>query len=1095
MKAFVKFPCWRAEEPPNFVRTEALEGERATFLSVHLPIQGFETIIGTLPQQTEHALLEALLPRRHAIVLVEGEPGSGKSHLIRWLKFGWPGGGRDHPVLVPRSDGSLLGTLERLRRELGPEFAAPLVGLGRVDQLAQQGRAQAFLGQLVTFCQSANYATEPPLHAEWLDQHEVWKLLNHNALREEWQAPEELIRLLMGAEGKRDQEVARFTPAHIADLVRIVRSNKSKVISFRVQKLFVRLQNEFSHIQETLQATDDVDLQLERLASTAPDTVKLLEALNARREDAIQGLLGIQRNELQGKFLEVRRLLRKAGLRLVLMLEDITNLQGVDRQLMEALLPNVQSEEHADLCELVAVLGVTPYYYDQAFAGLGNVRDRLFLHLRLTPVDAQGLARKEAMFLRTPESRLRFSATYLNATRLGRERVEAWAGEGTEHERPNACAPCPFRGPCHAAFGSVEVQGIGEGAVGLYPLSIHAAEQMWEQLRDPEGKRSLKTPRGLLINVISPALHGHQALREGHFPTDEMENVNLDRLSPGPDVRDLLEQVPPGEERERLRRTIVWWGDRSSGVVKASAGGDIYSGVPRTVMGAFALPWPGHGVVSPALVTEDGEPVGQTPGADSAPQAPPQTPPPSTPAPKPSVGNGVAPVPPAAGPQAAPRVELVPEWEASLQMLDRWREGDRLVDAARWETLLEGLLSSISPGDIGCSRKLWSTVFTKENITLEGAKARTTALHFELPRVGEVHRGLTALVWLQYGKNLDRTTSARRFAELAAFQGWLLEQAKAHYHRVLDSMRTELGGDPVQLAIRALVTGGWLAGSVPMEGSPHEVWDRTLTAELPSQESRSGPWAALVKAFSDRRLELLELVGDWAQVGQESQQSRLVEPGRVYEAVRSAAADLGTWPDGKGRFPAGLSRLKLLHELVQKLRTTLVPVVLEEERRLQGLAAQLMERTGGKDSEAFLTQTHEVLTALPEIDVLLVPVAHQNRWSEARQGLLKTGLLGGNKQRLRALDDAIWTLKDEARDADVLEALRRTRSVSATDLKLVHEAVEQAARAISSAHAVARGWVAQTPGEAGPLDVLRRAAKRIVAAGVAVRDAGGGRHG
>ncbi|WNG26293.1 hypothetical protein F0U62_21395 [Cystobacter fuscus] len=1093
MKAFVNFPCWRAEEPEHFVRTEALQGHRATFLAVHLPIQGFVTVIGALPQHTERAVLEALVPRRHAIVLVEGEPGSGKSHLIRWLEVSWPNPDkRDYPVLVPRSDGSLLGTLERLRQRLGPTFAAPLVGLGRVDQLAQQGRAQAFLGQLVTLCQSASYAAEPPLHAEWLDRSEAWKLLNHNALRAEWSAPEEIVRLLGGAEGKRDQQMVRFKPAHIADLVRIIRGSTARVMGFRVQQLFVQLQNEFPLVQEVLQATDDVDLQYERLAGTAPSTVKLLEALNARREDAIQGLLGIQRNELQGKFLEVRRLLGKAGLRLVLLLEDITNLQGVDRQLIEALLPNVQAEEHADLCELVAVLGVTPGYYHDAFSGLGNVRDRLYLHLRLTHSETQGLAKTEATFLREPESRLRFSATYLNATRLGRAEVEKWARRGTEQERPNACASCPFRAPCHAAFGAVEVQGIGEGAVGLYPLSKHAAEQMWEQLRDPEAKRSLKTPRGLLINVISPALNGHQALREGRFPTDEVENVNLERLSPGPDVVDLLAQVAP-EDRERLRRAIVWWGERSSGVVQTRTEGDFYSGVPRTVMGAFALPWPSQGVVPPALATDSagGQPAVPPPGV-----SPPPPPPPSpSPAPKPSVGTTVAPVQPATAPAADPGAELPGEWKTRLQGLDRWREGERPADAATWETLLVGLLSNISPGDIGCSRKLWDTLFTKENVTLEGAKARMTSLQFVMPRVGEVHRGLTALVWLQHGRNLDRATSSRRFAEFAAFQGWLLEQAKAHYDQGLASVRKELGGDPVRLVVRALVTGGWLTGTAPVEGSAHEVWTRTLASQPPPQESRSGLWSKLVHDFDHWRPYLLDLLGDWAQVGQESRDVGLVDPAQVYEAVRTAPGELERWPEGKGHFIGGLAQLKQLHELMQKFRANLVPSVREEERQLQGRAAQVMETTGGKDAEAFLSQVNDMLTALLDIDRLLVSAANWSQWGQAWKSLEKAGLVGENKERIRMLDDAIWTLKDEARDADVLEALRRARSLNSADLKLVHEAVEQAARAITSAHGMARGWVAPTSGEAGSLDVLRRAAKRIAAAGAAVRDACGGRHG
>jgi tRNA pseudouridine13 synthase len=83
---------------------------------------------------------------------VEGEPGSGKSHLIRWLYVNWPTGGRDLPILLQRLEvhptGPLWGAGEppgqgpaRLRElAIAARFPALAAGLVR-NGLQQERRA------------------------------------------------------------------------------------------------------------------------------------------------------------------------------------------------------------------------------------------------------------------------------------------------------------------------------------------------------------------------------------------------------------------------------------------------------------------------------------------------------------------------------------------------------------------------------------------------------------------------------------------------------------------------------------------------------------------------------------------------------------------------------------------------------------------------------------------------------------------------------------------------------------------------------------------------------------------------------------------
>src|SRR5690349_3003098 len=87
--------CWRAEDARAIFVTEALEGDDAIFLATHTPIEGFDVAgrdAGEFSGRDEHAILEAIADptRQHAFCVVQGEPGSGKSHLIRWLSVNWP---------------------------------------------------------------------------------------------------------------------------------------------------------------------------------------------------------------------------------------------------------------------------------------------------------------------------------------------------------------------------------------------------------------------------------------------------------------------------------------------------------------------------------------------------------------------------------------------------------------------------------------------------------------------------------------------------------------------------------------------------------------------------------------------------------------------------------------------------------------------------------------------------------------------------------------------------------------------------------------------------------------------------------------------
>jgi hypothetical protein len=1085
--SFVKYACWSDGEIDTFVRTTALEGDKAVFLGVHLPIAGFECVAGRLPEPTEEALFQALHERRpHVLALVEGEPGSGKSHLIQWLRYRWPDHGNDHVVIVPRSDGSLLGALERLRSGLGEPFAEPLRGLGQVAEHSLEGRAQAFLGQLVTFCQKTSFAqgVSLPKHADWLEQTSAWRILNHNALRSEWQAPREIVHILGGAGGKRDQQVARFTPAHVVQMIEIILANGGKIGSLAPQALFVQLQREVTSVVRGVvkEHRDDIDAQIAALGNGAPNTRKLLQALDARCEHAVQGLLGIQRDELQKRFLEVRRRLRAAGRRLVLLLEDITNLQGVDRQLIEALLPSAATPEERDLCDLVAALGVTPQYKDQFIEGLGNLLDRLTLHIQLTTSETHEVLARKACFLIDPEIRARFVATYLNAVRVKQVRMKAWVDGDPDRPRPNACEGCPHRKPCHAAFGSITIPKVDHGPVGLYPFTHESIERFWTRLTDPERKRTQRTPRGLLTNVVSVGLRQRDALVRGKFPTEQFEHRNVELIHPGPKVSDLLESVPTPEERERLKRTIVWWGDREDGSIRTKGDGRSYSGVSQGVMAAFALEWPAEGTVQPIpeemlTRTPKAAATGDDPASVAVPVAAP------SPAAKSATG------PSTRQESKRPEPPLSKEWVERLEHLNAWAAGKPLASSAAWEELLFSTVTKIAPEDLGIPRWLWHKVMTKENIVLEGTRRSPDTIQLVIPRGAVVHHGLTALAWLRHGNVTDEAKRVEHFGNAARFQAAHARRAAEHVRGIEVKVREYLGGDPGTLAAKALVVFAWLSAEPPaksrtaLPAAPHaEQWHAALRARL-SRRGLTEGWTSLGQTHEEWIGCLREIIAETERVGPQPQEDRgldsaLLNPGVLSNAVRELVEAPARWAPTQKTIPAKSLRefLSPIHDIVGKLRAAFQGAVEAEDEAILALVRAIDAQTGSNAVEGFVERTKKTVEDLQRLDPNLVPTSLASELSQSLKQLLQQGLAFGS-DGLRAADDAIADLADAPRDADIPTKLTRVVGAPRLDLAALHLTVDHAARAIRSAHGKASAWMAESGVEG--TEELEAAASRI----------------
>ncbi len=120
------FRCWSADSVRRTIYSDigALSGDAdAVFLAAHTPtvlghVRGPDVVTGDLGEQRVHDTLLDAVGRdvdRNTLIAVTGAPGSGKSHIVRWVHAHvHPTDERFHVVYVPRA----VQTIRQLLRHL-----------------------------------------------------------------------------------------------------------------------------------------------------------------------------------------------------------------------------------------------------------------------------------------------------------------------------------------------------------------------------------------------------------------------------------------------------------------------------------------------------------------------------------------------------------------------------------------------------------------------------------------------------------------------------------------------------------------------------------------------------------------------------------------------------------------------------------------------------------------------------------------------------------------------------------------------------------------------------------------------------------------
>jgi hypothetical protein len=847
--SFRKVVCWRDKAVRRILNIEAIRTSDSVFLATHHPVHMYRMDVQgkqTKRAYTQQELLKDFLDPQEEFQFVPilGATGVGKSHLVRWLDIQI----RNHPstdanrrvLLVKKAGASLRDILrqildmDELKGEPFDTYRGQLDDAGEdISEKEQRRRLLFELGVAVD-------KYDP--FAETDDRASLSK--KSLRLKKAEKVMSEKLPALLGDEYFRKDYWLKE-----GGVIEEIHAKAFKADATRKRPEFT---------QEDLPLDlnwGDVSREAPRAADAFRKLKKpefqeaALRVLNHCLGDAIRRVLNFTGNDLFDLMKAVRRELARRDIELVLLIEDIAAVQGLDRQLLASI-----SESDPDLGVMRTAMGCTEGYYEGHIKD--TVRDRVRFRVNLNVTHGQDSAEVDIAL---------FAARYLNAVRLGEEQLEST--EPNEMDVvASACSACKFRAACHGAFGE-------EGGIGLYPFNRASIRAMYDAVSGDEFN-----PRRLITKVLRLVLAQYtDELRNGNFPSKALRQQF--RPHEGSHVDTWLikkweqQQRDTAEQREAV--TDLW--------STTTDGADLSD----VLYYAFGIKDEVHTPVPP----DDQE-------ADDEIDDPPVSPEDET------TGNGRGEEPEETEPEITEREKNLHEREKAL---GDWRGGSKLSQGmvGVFRPLVHDAITHRIDWDAeGLDKRFFadstSGAFREVSIDFTGqgmgqaTSARPTRVTLELPLEGQTSLDvvitLQALLRSSYhghfrykGGSEDLRTAAQ------CIEVWAEE--------ILKQLRRPSKGhnawDPVPaaaelLAVRARMGGAVMDGDVPLEDRVDALF-RDYTFVL---DGRSDKWRKVVETLQDHRESLTDILEAhaWLRKGERAR-TKIYDLARFAEVLNSLESD------------------------------------------------------------------------------------------------------------------------------------------------------------------------------------------------------------
>ena len=873
--AFENYVCWDTGRVRQVMNTSAEHASRPVFLAVHseYPLMVSRPGGGVADGDRDWSIkptefLRTFLSRDnpHMQVAVLGDSGSGKSHFISWMKYSLPKSEDRYTIAIPRTGVSLRGVLELIIYALPEAVRQPYL-----DDLNHSG---------------SQHSSPEDLEERLIS--EIALAIRGDDVKGETNQDLEgaLIQLLPDIFN--DPVLRR----HFRRSGGVIKGLAHQVLSASHEYLPAEDRRDFTIEDLPLTGVQTADMSVDArstcdfLRSNSESQELAVSIINRNLNRAIGQVLNFTGDRLIGLLQDVRRHLREQGQELVLLVEDLARLQGLDLSLLEALIE--EGNEANGLCELRWAAAVTTGYYTR-LPNTVHTRMNFVLQMNIPTEGAGGMIGVGEV--------LAFSAKYLNASRATSEELVDWAGQPDEYRTnpPNACEWCVHKTVCHTAFGEIE-------GVGLYPFN---RDSLINMLQRRDGRFDQRfNPRILVKDVLAEVLGNYgEDLKDGQFPSllllDQMQGRKLP-----PIVQDQLQQQSPAQADRQLS-ILELWGD----------GGTQPTDLAEELYAAF-------GTTKPRL---QGAVPQRTPEPDI---------------------DSVAPQTPSVNPVVA----AIRAWGNGAEMQDnlagtlRPMVFDSIVSNIDWDMcgFVQGYFAGTSSRifdkafSVRFARQLTQANPRPVSITIPGGNGQN--------ELREASMALEGLYQFRQHGNWDFPEGLDLFVAYAnCLDRWsaeVLEGIRAY-------RRPRRRWDPAAAAVEMLMVGAAMAGKRPRKNSDEIGWTNAIFADWPDQlPDRSQEWQRLYAYISAERSQLVDFVRATASGTKGGQRGQFVDPTMLIPAIRRVRRRWelsGSPPDGLRDQQNTFGRFARLDE---RIRTSLSAVADVEWQQATGWAAQWNDTFG-----------------------------------------------------------------------------------------------------------------------------------------------------
>lgn len=524
------------------VQTEATTPDLGNFLLTHVPFDNL--YLENKKAISENELLEDILlknPEEHKFIMVQGGNGSGKSHLIRWLKEKYltnVDNSKEAVLLISRAHNTLQDALTQLlEADIFPEEI-------KQNELKHIKNAKSDitgeeLNKTINFNFTLEVEADENKSIDMLDlRTRKWlsTYLKDGYIQSEFllKANGPIERIRAKIENTSDNTVnynedPMFTADDFNISIQQIRQ-KLNVSDGRAADYTIRLAERFADIRRGSELRQ-----------------KVADYLNTKVSNVIQRSMKLQTADFKKLFASLRKTLKEKNINLTLFVEDINSFTGIDEALMEVLLTDHSAEGNHDFCRIISVVGSTSAFYRDKLNA--SIKERIKTNIYI----------EESSVLGDKEKLAKFAAKYINAINLSESQIKEWVNTGANDEDMPI-----FKSPYKWA----DVDCYGK-TLSIFPFNKTALWKLYNTLSPDK-----KTPRVFLKSIIAHILILWFTNEEQLFTTED-NFINADISIPRWENQLYNQNNINIDENSAIQRGILLkvWGDSTTRTEPGILGG------------------------------------------------------------------------------------------------------------------------------------------------------------------------------------------------------------------------------------------------------------------------------------------------------------------------------------------------------------------------------------------------------------------------------------------------------------------------------------------------------------------------------------------